>query len=138
MFFKDEYAFLSNMYKCLVLYEDHLFGASEIAYVYMKCADPEQRHQVTLIKDPYEAKRFGGPSGTLILRYDWEEIKVKIMHDIVREKFKQNANLLKRLLMIAGDIVEENWWHDTFWGVCKGVGQNHLGNIHMLVREELR
>jgi ribA/ribD-fused uncharacterized protein len=135
MLFKDEHEFLSNMHRCLVMYDDHLFRASEIAYVYMKCADPEQRHQVTLIEDPYKAKKFGS---TILLREDWEEIKIKVMHGIVLEKFKQNNNLRKRLLLIEGEIVEENWWNDTFWGVCRGIGENHLGNILMLVREQLK
>lgn len=36
------------------------------------------------------------------------------------------------------DIVEGNQWHDTFWGVCNGVGQNNLGQILMNVRGILR
>jgi ribA/ribD-fused uncharacterized protein len=138
MLFKDEHEFLSNMYKCSLVYEGHFFMASEIAYVYSKCADPEQRHLVTLMEDPYKAKKFGRYDGELILREDWDEIKVPVMHKIVLEKFTQNSNLRKRLLLIEGEIVEENWWNDTFWGVCRGIGQNHLGNILMLVREQLK
>lgn len=36
-----------------------------------------------------------------------------------------------------GEIVEENSWRDTYWGVCKGVGENHLGKILMKIRDEL-
>jgi predicted NAD-dependent protein-ADP-ribosyltransferase YbiA (DUF1768 family) len=35
-------------------------------------------------------------------------------------------------------LVEGNYWHDTFWGVCNGVGENYLGEILMHVRQELR
>jgi predicted NAD-dependent protein-ADP-ribosyltransferase YbiA (DUF1768 family) len=33
-------------------------------------------------------------------------------------------------------LVEGNWWGDVFWGVCKGVGSNHLGKLLMKLRKE--
>jgi len=56
----------------------------------------------------------------------------------VREKFKQED--LKQMLLDTGDqeLVEGNTWNDTFWGVCRGEGQNNLGKILMKVRMELR
>ena len=35
------------------------------------------------------------------------------------------------------NIVEGNTWGDVFWGVCNGIGENHLGNILMDVRDEI-
>lgn len=35
-------------------------------------------------------------------------------------------------------VIEGNQWHDTFWGVCNGVGQNNLGQILMDTRRILR
>ena len=42
--------------------------------------------------------------------------------------------------MATGDaeLVEGNTWNDTYWGVCNGVGHNHLGKILMQVRQELQ
>ncbi len=34
-----------------------------------------------------------------------------------------------------GEIVERNTWNDTFWGVCKGKGENHLGILLMEIRD---
>lgn len=31
-----------------------------------------------------------------------------------------------------------NHWHDTYWGVCDGAGENRLGKLLMQVRRELR
>uniref|UniRef100_UPI00345E83CD NADAR domain-containing protein n=1 Tax=uncultured Duncaniella sp. TaxID=2768039 RepID=UPI00345E83CD len=47
---------------------------------------------------------------------------------------------LAEKLIATGDaeLVEGNYWHDTVWGVCDGVGENHLGKILMRVREELK
>ena len=43
-------------------------------------------------------------------------------------------------LLDTGDteLIEGNNWHDTFWGVCKGKGQNNLGKILMEVRKDIR
>lgn len=34
-------------------------------------------------------------------------------------------------------LVEGNNWHDKFWGVCGGEGENHLGKMLMHIRERL-
>ena len=47
---------------------------------------------------------------------------------------------LKEMLLATGDeeLVEGNYWRDTIWGVCDGVGENHLGKMLMEIREDLR
>jgi hypothetical protein len=46
---------------------------------------------------------------------------------------------LRALLISTGDtqLIEENTWGDTFWGVCNGIGKNMLGIILMDVRRAL-
>lgn len=60
------------------------------------------------------------------------------MRTLVREKFRNP--LLRAMLLATEDVelVEGNSWNDTFWGVCKGVGLNWLGQILMKVRDECR
>lgn len=36
------------------------------------------------------------------------------------------------------NIEEGNSWGDTFWGVCEGHGENHLGKLIMEQRDALR
>lgn len=52
---------------------------------------------------------------------------------------KKNSELGNKL-EATGDslLVEGNWWHDTFWGVCNGFGENNLGKLLMKIREELK
>jgi len=65
-------------------------------------------------------------------------VKVKLMFELVLEKFKQNPELKQKLLETGNqELIEGNTWNDTFWGVCNGQGQNWLGKILMLVRSEL-
>lgn len=84
---------------------------------------------------PGQAKKLGqGVS----LRPDWESVKVDLMRTFVRKKFENP--FLRPLLLATGDaeLVEGNTWNDTFWGVCRGRGQNWLGRILMEVRDEIR
>ena len=71
------------------------------------------------------------------MRADWNDIRVKVMYLILKAKFGQNPDLLEKLLA-TGDtyLMEGNTWHDTFWGVCNGHGENWLGRLLMQVRSE--
>lgn len=62
------------------------------------------------------------------------------MSGLVRQKFNHRYPELRTKLLSTGDleIIEGNHWGDTFWGVCNGTGENHLGRILMQVREDLR
>ena len=84
---------------------------------------------------PGDAKKLGK---CVQLPADWDTKKVDLMRRFVREKFK---NPLLRAMLVATEdatLVEGNTWNDTFWGVCRGRGQNWLGKILMEVREECR
>ena len=43
------------------------------------------------------------------------------------------------MLLATGEeyLVEGNTWGDKYWGVCGGIGLNHLGKLLMQVRDEL-
>ena len=61
------------------------------------------------------------------------------MLDIVYVKFTQNEELKQRLLSKKdAELREGNYWKDTHWGVCNGVGLNMLGKTLMVVREMLK
>lgn len=132
--FDGEYAFLSNFYESPIKYKGNIFGSVEAAFQAQKCQNS------TLIKSfcrlsPSESKRKGRH---VTLRKDWEEVKDGIMYDIVFSKFSQNETLKYKLLSTGSEeLVEGNWWKDTYWGVCNGVGENKLGHILMEVREKL-
>jgi len=74
----------------------------------------------------------------LVLRPDWARIKLDIMYHLLQQKFRDP--LLQKLLLRTQDaeLVEGNVWNDTYWGVCSGVGENHLGRLLMLVRFHLK
>lgn len=132
--FSGEYRFLSNFWPARVELDGMTFPTVEHAYVAAKTTSIAKRESVACISHAGKVKRFGR---TLVLREDWEEVKLGVMTDLVRQKFKHPdlAQLLKNTR--EHDLIEGNTWGDTYWGVCKGVGTNHLGRILMMVRGEL-
>jgi len=132
--FDGKYSFLSNFYNHMVVYNGMVFSNNETAFQAQKTFDKDvQRRFMYLPAD--EAKKLGRK---LDLRNDWEQVKDKIMEDIVRAKF--NDSYMKQFLLSTGneELIEGNWWNDTYWGVCNGKGQNKLGKILMKIREELQ
>ena len=133
--FDAEYAFLSNFYPSPIEMGGETYPTVEHAFQAAKTANPEHRAQIRNKSTPGGAKRLGGKRGKLItLRPDWEQIKLSIMENLVRQKFQHHE--LKTMLLATGDqeLVEGNNWNDTFWGVCRGKGENNLGKLLMEVR----
>ena len=65
------------------------------------------------------------------------DVKDNIMYFIIRNKFIQNDDLMEKLVATGNaELIEGNWWKDTYWGVCEGIGENKLGKILMQVRKE--
>lgn len=135
--FRGKFRFLSNFWPVKIKLGRLVFDTVEHAYVASKSDDISVRKTVQQLETPGMAKEFGR---TLPLRKDWnEEIKLALMKDFVRQKFFFRETLLTRELLLTNrmEIVEGNTWGDTFWGVCNGQGENHLGKIIMSVRDEL-
>jgi ribA/ribD-fused uncharacterized protein len=133
--FRDEYYFLSNFYECSVTYNGLTYKNNEAAFQAQKCINPKDREKFCNLRAS-ESKKLGR---RVVLRKDWEDIKIKVMTDIVKAKFKQNEDLQKKLLATEDAYLEEeNTWGDRIWGTVNGVGANNLGRILMNVRKELQ
>lgn len=136
--FEDRYRFLSNFYICAVEYKGVVFRSSEHAYQAQKAARPDDFWAIVRAETPARAKQLGS-SQFIQLRNDWDAIRLTVMEEVTRAKFTQHEELAKWLLATGDEeLVEGNWWGDTFWGTVEGKGENHLGKILMKVREELR
>ena len=133
--FRGAYRFLSNYADYPVTLKDGTtFKNAEAAFQSRKTLSPFQAKQFTKLL-PGDAKRLGR---RVTLRKDWEEVKVAEMEAVVEAKFRDPY--LRGLLLDTGDaeLIEGNTWNDRFWGVCDGVGENHLGKILMALRSRLR
>ena len=132
-FKKEPYRFLSNFYYCKVLYDELLYDSVEHAYQAAKTQHQEEREWIKSAKTPGEAKRRGQK---ITIKKDWEYVKLGVMSLLVKRKFKTPKLEEKLLATGNAELIEGNYWHDTFWGVCNGKGENHLGKILMQVRKE--
>lgn len=84
--FEGPYRFLSNFWMYTVVYEGIAFPSSEHAYQAAKTLDIEKRKQIADCRTAGDSKRAGRK---LSIRPDWEEVKYKIMVDILTSKFKK-------------------------------------------------
>lgn len=72
------------------------------------------------------------------LRPDWEEIKIDVMYEVLQLKFSVEPIRQQLLATEDAELIEGNTWGDTFWGVCRGEGLNILGELLMILRDEIR
>jgi len=149
--FEGRWRFLSNFYPCKIEHQGIIYNSVESYYVAMKVNDQQLingvyytpgdfREMIARITNPAEVKKIGSK---LKLRAGWDEKKLEVMNRGVRQKFKDET--LAELLLSTGDqdLIEGNWWHDKFWGICickkcAGKGENHLGKLLMTIRDEIR
>ena len=128
--------FLSNFWPCKISSEGMDFPSVEHAYQAAKFPDYERKFKISKALTPGQAKRMGRDLGDI--RPDWKEVSLKVMRELVKQKFSEPR--LKELLLATGDeeLQEGNTWGDAFWGTVNGVGLNHLGKILMEVRFTLK
>ena len=128
----------SNFSAHQVNYEGANYPTAEHAFHAQKFNNKDLRNQIKNCPSPIAAWE-------LALKFkpqrrsDWNDVKVGILTDIIRNKVNQNTDV-KEALMATNDeeIVELNP-NDDFWGNGPdGSGQNQTGKILMKVRDELR
>jgi ribA/ribD-fused uncharacterized protein len=133
--FRGEYAFLSNFYACKLEMGGEIYPSAEHAYQAAKTLNSEERRKIREALTPGIAKKLGRK---VTLRENWDLIKESSMRSILKEKFSDPE--LKEMLLNTGfrNIIEENQWHDNFFGMCScgncSAGNNILGKLLMELR----
>lgn len=133
--FDGDYAFLSNFYYSPFMFQGRQYPTVEHFFQAHKAKTYEDFISVLMEPTPKGAKQVGRK---IKMREDWETVKDTIMLEGLRAKFSIKG--LREKLLATGDeeLIEGNHWHDTYWGVCNGIGKNKLGKMLMQVREEIR
>lgn len=133
--FRDNYWFLSNFYSSSISLDGLVYPTVEHAYQAAKSTDVTDRIKIQGAATAAEAKRLGR---RVNMRPDWEQVRDDVMLQSLRLKFAPGTPLAVALLETGDqELVEENFWGDTYWGACGGVGENKLGKLLMQVRKEL-
>lgn len=139
--FFGDYRWLSNFHECPVVFDGIMYQSSEAAYMAAKTLDKNIRREIIALP-PKEARKLGR---SIVLRPNWEEIKLDVMFLVVFDKFSRNPELKQKLINTEKTYLEEaNAWGDRFWGVSykgfdgklmlTGIGENNLGKILMRIR----
>ena len=132
--FRGKYAFLSNFHKCRIIIDDIEYPSSENAYQALKFDDIDVRKAIAEIS-PGKAKKFAQLNAP---RNIDNGTRLSDMFRILIVKFVGNSELMAKLLDTGqARLVEGNDWGDSFFGVDAetGRGQNHLGELLMLIRD---
>lgn len=121
--FSGDFEFLSNFFveKNKLTVEHFYQAAKTMNYGWV--------YQIISAKTPGRAKRLGQKAP---LRKDWEQVKVQIMFDLLREKFKDLTLKTKLIDTFPTILIEGNTWHDNFWGQCSCMKCRGKEKINML------
>lgn len=96
--YAGEWAFLSNMYPCSLVYEGTRFTSSEQCYQFVRARtnkDLIKAHRIITTNDPFVCKHTGD---TIDDTSEWNDQCETYMTDINRLKYEQNPQLLESLL----------------------------------------
>lgn len=133
---------MSNWFSNFKLFDNPLiengisYPTVEHYYQAHKSMDRDKREHIASLATAAMAKKAGR---LLEMRPDWDEVKNEVMGNALRYKFAPTTSWGLRLRKTTGEIVEYNYWHDTYWGVCTcnrchSTGKNMLGVMLMNIR----
>jgi len=135
--FQGSYRWLSNFAPVKIILENIEYQSVEHAYMSAKSDDKDWKIFCSNIQNTAgDVKR---RSKTIKLKEDWNNIKLEIMFECLKQKFSQEPYKTK-LLETKNDYIQEgNNWNDKFWGVClkTNKGENNLGKLIMKIRDNV-
>ena len=137
--FRGAYRFLSNFYPCNIEWLGHTYPSVEHAFQAAKFpTHPDVLVRIQGNVTPGESKAIASAFKNLVEPSWFIFTRELVMFFLLRQKFAPGTDLARKLIQTNdAELIEGNTWNDTFWGVCKGVGENNLGKILMVIRSEL-
>ena len=137
-FYPKEFYVFDNFSSFQVEWRGVLWATSEHAYQAAKFfgTDKEIVERIKMAKSAHDAQKITSENRDKRLK-NWDEIKVGVMKEILRNKIKQHSYVLKKLLQSGNREIVEDSWRDNQWGWGEDKkGQNLLGKIWMELRQE--
>ena len=131
--FSGDNRWLSNFWLCPIMKGEWVYPSTENAYQAAKY--PKAQRSLFVNVSPSKAKEYGQQ---VERPKNWDTDKLVVMRQVLEQKFRvgtYNAVLLSNTG--TQEIIEGNTWGDVFWGICDGVGENHLGRMLMEIRDSI-
>jgi ribA/ribD-fused uncharacterized protein len=136
-FYEHEFYCLSNFSSFAVVEDGIIYMTSEHLYHCKKFNDKGIITQIINSLSAHDALRIAKENKN-VRRPDWDEVKLKVMKDVLLLKVNQHPYVKKKLLDTGDREIIENSWCDDFWGWGENKdGQNKLGKLWMEIRREL-
>jgi len=139
-FYPPEYYVLDNFSSFQVEYKGKVYPTSEHAYQSLKFVNtnPELAERIRNAKSAHEAFKLAEANSDKVEK-NWDDIKLKIMKEILICKVNQHEYVMKKLLQSGDREIVEDSWRDSYWGWGEDrKGENMLGKLWMEVRKEIR
>lgn len=132
----NKYFEFSNFYESSFILDSKEWRTVEHYFQAQKPLNEEEKERIRKAATPREAKSMGSK---VLLRKDWEEVKLDVMEKACMAKFSQNEELKKMLLSTKPKKLFEHTTRDKFWGDGGGgsKGMNMMGKILMKLRDIL-
>ena len=137
-FYEGEFYSFSNFSSFAIEWKGKLWMTSEHVYQSEKFDDEGLKEEIRMTRSAHDSKKVAGKNKDKY-RKNWDEIKLNVMEEILREKIKQHPYVMKKLIDSGDREIIEDSWRDDYWGWGPNKdGQNNLGKIWMKLREELQ
>ena len=135
---EGELGYLANYSNYGFTVDGIYYPTAEHFYQASKFDNPEIIEKILACKTPREAACCGRNKNHIRIP-NFKEMKLEKMYQGVFEKFRQNPDILQKLLDTGNEEIIEANDQDSFWGIGPdGDGENHMGEILMRVRENLK
>jgi ribA/ribD-fused uncharacterized protein len=146
--YEGKYRWLSNFYPLPKPSVEHFYQAKKLK-LGAKNERGELWHNLVMrASSAGQAKRMlrhDVPAKCKLPKEIWDPLRLSVMRPLLVIKFSIPEMREKLLDTGTQRLVEGNWWHDNFFGVCycqrcrdAGIkGENNLGKMQMEIREEI-
>lgn len=133
---------LSNCTRAFTLIDGRYYPSSEHYFQIAKFDGNTPQHIVNrdhmLTLSPVDVANYGREYRKLPIRPDWDQVRDSVMYHALREKFTQNTEFNQKLRETDDRVLIERAPNDKYWAIANtGEGQNRLGVLLMIVRDEL-
>lgn len=134
---KEEWGFCSNFARYPVYLDGKNWPTAEHYFQAMKHEGTNIEDTIRAAETPKEAASLG--RNIPMVRTDWDSIRLMHMFRVVRAKFEQHPDIRDKLISTGSEELAEHASVDKFWADGgDGSGENWLGKILMMVRDDLR
>ena len=141
----EQYGWMGNMSAHPVIYHNQKFRTTEALFQWLRFdGHPEIQKRLIAEKSPMAVKMVAKKYRRLLVGPD-SAIDLKMMRQCLKLKIKQHAELKEKLLATGDKLIVEDCsarprGDSFYWGMAlierQWVGENHLGELWMELREQ--